>query len=96
MIAALIAVLLGFSPDVAKPDTLMGTARGLGTAASGFANSALILVAAALFLAAAMTITGLDRRIALAVLSIVFPILGGLRAGEGRLWTYPLSIRFIR
>ena len=56
VIAALIAVLLGFSPDVAKPDTLMGTARGLGTAASGFANSALILVAAALFLAAAMTI----------------------------------------
>ena len=71
VIAALIAVLLGFSPDVAKPDTLMGTARGLGTAASGFANSALILVAAALFLAAAMTITGLDRRIALAVLSRV-------------------------
>ena len=57
VIAALIAVLLGFSPDVAKPDTLMGTARGLGTAASGFANSALILVAAALFLAAAMTIS---------------------------------------
>ena len=65
VIAALMALLLGISPDVAKPDALMGTARGLGIAASGFANTALALVAAALFLAAAMTVTGLDRRIAL-------------------------------
>ena len=35
VIAALIAVLLGFSPDAAKPETLVGTARGLGTAACG-------------------------------------------------------------
>ncbi len=71
VIASLIAVLLGLSPDVAKPDTLLGTTRGLGIAMSGFSNSALTLVAAALFLAAAMTITGLDRRIALLVLSRV-------------------------
>jgi len=38
---------------------------------SGFGNTALTLVAAALFLSAAMTITGLDRRIALVVLSKV-------------------------
>jgi anion transporter len=37
-------------------------------AMSGFSNTALTLVAAALFLAAAMTITGLDRRIALMIL----------------------------
>lgn len=37
-------------------------------AMSGFGNTALTLVAAALFLAAAMTITGLDRRIALMIL----------------------------
>lgn len=71
VIAALIAVLLGLSPDVAKPDVLMGTSRGLSVAMSGFSNSALTLVAAALFLAAAMTVTGLDRRIALQVLSRV-------------------------
>lgn len=71
VIASLIAVLLGLSPDVANPDTLLGTTRGLGIAMSGFSNSALTLVAAALFLAAAMTITGLDRRIALLVLSRV-------------------------
>jgi len=71
VIAALMAVLLGISPNVAKPDALIGTVQGLTTAVSGFSNTALILVAAALFLAAAMTITGLDRRIALVILSRV-------------------------
>jgi anion transporter len=47
----------------------MGTNQGLTGAISGFANPALMLVAAAMFLAAAMTITGLDRRIALFLLS---------------------------
>ena len=71
VIGALIAVLLGLSPDIANPEVLIGTSKGLGTAISGFSNSALTLVAAALFLATAMTITGLDRRIALKVLSRV-------------------------
>jgi di/tricarboxylate transporter len=38
-------------------------------ALGGFANTALALVAAALFISAAMTITGLDKRVALFVLS---------------------------
>lgn len=71
VIAALIAVLLGLSPDIADPETLIGTSRGLSTAMSGFSSSALTLVAAALFLSTAMTITGLDRRIALKVLARV-------------------------
>ena len=68
VIAALMAVLLGLSPNVANPKALYGTVAGLTTAMSGFGNTALTLVAAALFLAAAMRITGLDRRIALVVL----------------------------
>ena len=68
VIAALMAVLLGVSPNVANPKALYGTVQGLTMAMSGFGNTALTLVAAALFLAAAMTITGLDRRIALVVL----------------------------
>ncbi|MGP0088857.1 MAG: DASS family sodium-coupled anion symporter [Xanthobacteraceae bacterium] len=71
VISALMALLLGISPDPAKPQTLIGSVQGLTTAMSGFANTALTLVAAALFLAAAMTVTGLDRRIALFVLSRV-------------------------
>jgi solute carrier family 13 (sodium-dependent dicarboxylate transporter), member 2/3/5 len=69
VIASLMAVLLGISPDPANPQSLMGTAKGLSIAMSGFSNTALTLVAAAMFLAAAMTITGLDRRIALLILS---------------------------
>ena len=71
VIAGLMAVLLGISPDPAKPAALMGTTQGLTMAVSGFGNTALILVAAALFLAAAMSVTGLDRRIALVILSHV-------------------------
>lgn len=71
VIAALMAILLGTAPDVANPKALYGTSRGLAMAMSGFSNTALTLVAAALFLAAAMTITGLDRRIALFVLRMV-------------------------
>jgi solute carrier family 13 (sodium-dependent dicarboxylate transporter), member 2/3/5 len=71
LVAVLMAFLIGLSPDPANPKVLMGTSRALGIAFSGFANTALALVASALFLAAAMAITGLDRRIALGILSRV-------------------------
>ena len=71
VIAALMALLLGFSPSLTNPRALMGTGAALTLAFSGFANTALVLVASALFLAAAMTATGLDRRIALSILSRV-------------------------
>ena len=71
VIAALIAFLIGTSPNPANPKVLMGTSAALGLAFSGFANTALALVAAALFLAAAMMTTGLDKRIALVILSRV-------------------------
>jgi anion transporter len=71
VIAALMAFLVGLSPNPANPNTLMGTGAGLTLAFSGFANTALVLVASALFLAAAMTATGLDKRIALTILSRV-------------------------
>ena len=71
VIAALMAVLLGISPNVANPSVPLGTVQGLTMAMSGFSNTALTLVAAALFLAAAMTVTKLDRRIALIILSRV-------------------------
>ncbi|HEY1935951.1 MAG TPA: DASS family sodium-coupled anion symporter [Acetobacteraceae bacterium] len=83
VISALMAFLLGISPDPARPAMLMGTVQGLTIAMAGFGNTALTLVAAALFLAAAMTATGLDRRIALFILSRVGPrtnrvVIGGI------------------
>lgn len=71
MIIGLMAFLLGSAPTVANPEVLIGTKGGLAMALAGFANSALALVAAALFIAAAMTHTGLDKRIALYTLSKV-------------------------
>ena len=72
VIAALMVFLLAYVPDAAKPTGAdMGTGAALGMALSGFSNSAVALVAAACFIAAAMTATGLDRRIALVVLSKV-------------------------
>jgi anion transporter len=69
VVAALMALLLGFSPNPANPKVMMGTGAALTLAFGGFANTALVLVASALFLAAAMTSTGLDRRIALSILA---------------------------
>jgi anion transporter len=72
VIGALMIFLLAGVPDAAKPAGAdMGTSAALGLALSGFSNSAVALVAAACFIAAAMTATGLDRRIALVVLSKV-------------------------
>lgn len=69
VIVGLISVLLGTAPNVAKPEVLLGTSGALTIALGGFSNTAFALVAGALFLAAAMTQTGLDKRIALFVLS---------------------------
>lgn len=72
VITALMVFLLAAVPDAAKPaGPAMGTVAALNLALSGFSNSAVALVAAACFIAAAMTATGLDRRIALVVLSRV-------------------------
>jgi anion transporter len=69
VITALMAFLVGMSPSIADPKVLYGTSKGLEMALGGFANTAVALVGAALFIAAAMMHTGLDRRIALFILS---------------------------
>jgi len=68
IMVTLMALLLGTAPAVGSAK-LLGTTGALGIALGGFSNTAWALVAAALFLAAAMTRTGLDKRIALVVLS---------------------------
>ena len=71
IITVLMTLLLGFAPGVADPSKLLGTSRALSMALAGFSNTAWALVGAALFLSAAMTKTGLDKRIALVVMSKV-------------------------
>lgn len=67
-IISLIALLIGFAPNPAT-GKIYGTSSGLGLALNGFSSTAFLLVAAAMFLATAMTKTGLDKRIALVILS---------------------------
>lgn len=71
LIVGLISLLLGLGPSLDDPTKVMGTKKALAMALGGFSNSAAALVAGALFLAVAMQVTGLDRRIALVILSKV-------------------------
>ena len=71
MIIAISAVSLGLAPSMEDPSVELGTKGALKMALGGFSNSAVALVAAALFLAAAMQVTNLHKRLALWVLSIV-------------------------
>ncbi|WP_277282068.1 DASS family sodium-coupled anion symporter [Veillonella caviae] len=71
IITALTALLLGFSPNPEAPAKLYGTSNALKLIISGFSSPAMILVGAAMFISVAMRKTGLDRRIALNVLSAV-------------------------
>lgn len=41
-------------------------------------------------------IIGFLTIMAVAVIGIVFPIIGGVKANNGELWQYPLTIRFLK
>ncbi len=71
LITTIMAFMLGYAPVAADPTAKMATSKALGMALAGFSNTAWALVGGALFLAAAMTKTGLDKRIALQVLAKV-------------------------
>jgi uncharacterized Tic20 family protein len=45
--------------------------------------------------ALAFVLIGIPLLIVLGVVSIVFPIIGGLKANDGVLWRYPITIRFL-
>lgn len=73
LVVSLGALLLGAAPPFAPgaataAGARLGTSRALGLFLEGFASPAAALVAAAVFLAAAMRHTALDRRLALLVL----------------------------
>ena len=71
IIITLMVLLLGFAPDIAQPDKLIGTSKALTMSLGGFSNTAWALVGAALVISIAMMKTGLDKRIALSILSLV-------------------------
>jgi sodium-dependent dicarboxylate transporter 2/3/5 len=71
MVMALTAVLLGIAPNPAQPDQLLGTSAGLAAALDGFTNTAVALIAASILIAVAMAVSGLDKRVALKIISLI-------------------------
>ena len=69
LLIASFTLLVAFSPQSANPGKLVGAKAALGMALSGFSSAAWVLVASALFMAAAIEITGLGQRIGLLILS---------------------------
>lgn len=41
-------------------------------------------------------IIGIPVLIALGIVTIIFPIVGGIKANNGEVWHYPLTIKFIK
>lgn len=51
-----------------------------------------------MFVSAILTIVliGFLGMLAVAVLGVVFPIIGGIKANNGEFWEYPLTIKFLK
>lgn len=43
-----------------------------------------------------LVVIGLFGLMALAVVGIIFPIIGGIKANEGELWPYPLTLNLLK
>lgn len=55
-----------------------------------------VLIYGAVALLLSFILIGIPLLFILTVLAIVFPIIGGIKANEGEVWPYPLSIPFLR
>ena len=80
LIAALMALFLGLTPD-SETGAVLGTSKAIGLAMKGFSSTGIVMITGALIMAAAMQSTGLDRRIALAILSRIRPNTSAILAG---------------
>ena len=67
----LLIVSLGGSPASGLTGVALGTAKAIPMALSGFSNSGWLFVAAGLAMAAAITSTGLEKRVAFLILRLV-------------------------
>ena len=65
-----LTLFLGFAPAKGIEGPLLGTRKALQIAVAGFVTNGTILVTAALFMTAAIGITGLEKRIAFRMLKI--------------------------
>jgi|SRR5690554_70840 len=79
---------------VLKKDSLPGL-QPHGYVVFNWMISAVIYAIAGVVLILAFGL-GILVLMALGLLSLVFPIIGGVKASEGEVWPYPLSIQFFK
>jgi uncharacterized Tic20 family protein len=76
-----------------KKDELPGVDSHGKNAMNWLMSAAIYMVVSVLLVFA---IIGIPMMIALGAVAIVFPIIAAIKANHGELWTYPMSIRFLR
>lgn len=58
------------------------------------------LISSLIYFAVSFVLTfvliGILGFIALGLMSVIFPIIGGIKANNGELWEYPLTIKFLK
>jgi len=54
-----------------------------------------LLIYAAISALLVLVVIGIPLLIAVGILGVIFPIVGGLKASSGETWRYPLSIKFL-
>jgi len=54
------------------------------------------LIAGITFFVLSFVVIGIPLLIALGVVGLIFPIVGGIKASNGEIWPYPLSIKFFK
>jgi uncharacterized Tic20 family protein len=65
-----------------------------GRAVANWILSGLIYAAASAVLV--IVLIGIPLLILLLLVGVIFPIIGGIKAGDGEVWKYPLSITFFK
>jgi len=53
-------------------------------------------ILAIIFLLLCFVLVGIPLLITLAIVGVVFPIVGAVKASSGEVWTYPCSIKFLQ
>ena len=43
-----------------------------------------------------LVVIGIPILITLGIVSVIFPIIGGIKANNGEVWKYPLTMRFVK
>jgi uncharacterized Tic20 family protein len=54
------------------------------------------LIYAAVCVLLIFVVIGIPLLLALLLIGVIFPIIGGIKASDGIVWRYPLSIRFLK